>query len=83
MHTYIFLFRFFSHKCYYKIPSIIPCAAQSVLHRYTHTHTQSVYLLCKRYCVYVTPEFLIYPSPYPPSFPFDKHKFVFYDLILH
>ena len=70
MHTYIFFFRFFSQKCYHKIPSIIPCAIQSVL-------------LYKQQCVYVTPEFLIYPSPYPPSFPIDNHKFVFYNLILH
>ena len=67
LYIYIFPFRFFSLIGYYKILSIVPCAIQWVL---------VGYLFFIKYCVYVNPKLLIYPSP-PPPFPFGNHKFVF------
>ena len=64
----IFFFRFFSLTVYYKILGIVPCAIQQVL---------VVHLFYIQSCVYIIPQFLIYPFP-PGPFPFGNHKFVFY-----
>ena len=58
---------FFFIIIYYRILNIIPCATQEDL---------ILYLFYIQQLVSVNPKLQIYP--FPPSFPFGNHKFVFY-----